>query len=219
MTLSVRLRPRGSSVKTGILFGDMNVAWLARIRWRRRGAWMWPAFALLTIVDAVIGHALPPGGDTQTVVAAALLGCALNLIGVVVLSWPVGELLRRMRPGLPRIVARDYAGTTVVSLVAVGLLAAGLAHRSTIQTHREALRNATVLAAAWIGDRAPAEFRRNAADVNTFTIEPGSVYRSCVPSSDGRRSYCVIVRPLLPLPQSVRYAGGEPNSVFAQGAG
>ena len=197
----------------------MNGAWLARVRWRRRGAWMWPSFALLTIADAVIGHELPPAGDTQTLVAAALLGCALNLAGVVVLSWPLSRLLRRLRPELPSIIARDYAGTVMLGLVAVALLATGLAHRSTVIAHRDALREATLRAEAWIGDRAPPQFRRNAAEVSTFTIEEGTVYRSCVPSNDGQRSYCVIVKPRLPLGQSVRYAGGEPNSLFSSGAG
>jgi hypothetical protein len=197
----------------------MNGAWLARVRWRRRGAWLWPSFALLTIADAVIGHELPPSGETQTVVAAALLGCVLNLVGVVVLSWPVSKLLRRARPDLPNVVARDYAGTAMLALVAVALLVVGLAHRPAVIAQRDALREATVRAEAWIGDRAPTQFRRNASEIDTFTIEPGSVYRSCVPSSDGLRSYCVIVRPRLPLDQSVRYAGGEPNSVFDQGAG
>jgi hypothetical protein len=193
--------------------------WLARARWRRRGAWLWPTFASLTVVDAVVGHLLPPAGDTQTLVAAALLGCALNLIGIVVLSWPAGRLLKRARPDLPHVVARDYVGTVVVSLIAVALLVVGLAHRPVVLAHRDALRDAMARAEAFIGDRAPAEFRRNAAELNTFTIQPGTVYRTCAQSSDGQLSYCVIVRPRLPLDQSVRYDGGEPNSMFAAGAG
>jgi hypothetical protein len=193
--------------------------WLARVRWRRRGAWLWPTFVVLTIIDAIVGHALPPAGDTQTLVAAALLGCALNLVGIVVLSWPAGKLLQRTRPDLPQVVARDYAGTAVVSLVAAGLLAVGLAHRPTVLAHRDALHEAAARAEAFIGDRAPPEFRRNAAQINTFTIQPGSVYRSCVESGGGVDDYCVIVRPRLPLQQSVRYDGGEPNSVFEAGSG
>ncbi len=198
----------------------MNGAWLARVRWRRRGAWLWPTFALLTLVDAVVGHALPPAGDTQTVVAAALLGCALNLIGVVLLSWPVGALIRRARGDLPVVVARNYAGTLIVITVALVLFVAGLAHRSTVLAHNDALREAEVRAEAWIGDRAPPEFRRNAAFINTFTIEPGNIYRSCVASStNAGRNYCVIVKPRLPLGNSVRYAGAEPNLMFGDGAG
>jgi hypothetical protein len=171
------------------------------------------------MADGFIGHALPPTGDRQTFVAGALLGCALNLIGVIVLRWPLGALIRRVRPDLPWEVAKDYAGTLVVILVSVVLLAWGLAHRSTVIANQNALRDAVVRAQAWIGDRAPAEFRRDVARISTLTIEAGRVYRSCVSSLDGTRTFCVIVRPRLPLASSVRFAGYEPNSVFAQGMG
>lgn len=198
----------------------MTGAWLARVRWRRRGAWLWPMFAVLTIVDAVVGHELPPAGDTQTLVAAALLGFALNLVGVIVLSFPAGALIRRVRGDLPMVVARDYGGVLVVAGIAVALIVVGAVHHSTVLHDRSALREATVRAEAWIAYRAPAEFRRNAALVNTFTIEPGNIYRSCVPSSRHRsRNYCVIVKPQLPMSESVRYAGSEPNWLFSEGAG
>jgi hypothetical protein len=74
---------------------------IARLRWRRRGAWLWPAFALLTLVDAAIGHLLPPVGETQTIISAALVACFFNLIGVLLLSRPVGALIRKRRPDLP----------------------------------------------------------------------------------------------------------------------
>jgi hypothetical protein len=195
----------------------MDTAWVARVRWRRRGAWLWPAFAAFTIADAVIGHELPPAGDGQTVVAAALLGCALNLIGVVVLSWPVATLIRRRRSDLPSVVARDYGGTIVVVAVTAALLAVGLAHRSTILAHREALREATVRAEAWIGDRAPAEFRRDLGSMTLFVIEPGRIYRACVNSVGGARTYCVVVDDQLPFAHSVRPAGSEPNTGLASG--
>ena len=196
----------------------MDGASLARVRWRRRGAWMWPAFATLTIADAVIGHELPPAGDGQTIVAAALLGCALNLIGVVVLSWPVGVLIRRRRSDLPMVVARDYGGTLVLVAVTAGLLAVGLAHRATVLAHRDALREATSRAEAWIGDRAPAEFRRSLYTMTVFTIEAGHIYRAYVRSADGSRTYCVVVDDQQPFARSVRPAGSEPNSGLASGA-
>jgi hypothetical protein len=150
--------------------------------------------------------------------AAALLACALNLIGVVLLSRPLAVLVRRIRPDLPVVVAPDYAGTGVVVAVATALLVAGIAHRPTVLAHRQAMRDAIARAQAWIGDRAPAPFRRNVAHVNAYAIEPGSIYRSCVVSG-GSRSYCVIVNTHMPFARSVSFAGYEPNSVFARGAG
>jgi hypothetical protein len=197
----------------------MEGAWFARVRWRWRGAWLWPTFAALTVADGFIGHALPPTGDTQTFVAAVLLGCALNLIGVILLRRPLGALLRRARSDLPREVAGDYAGTGVVLFVSIVLLTWGLANRSSIIADRNALRDAVIRAQAWIGGEAPAEFRQNVAHISTLTIETGRVYRSCVPSTDGRRSFCVIVRPRLSTASSVRFDGYEPNSAFSQGLG
>ncbi len=192
-------------------------AWVARVRWRRRGAWMWPAFVAFTVLDAVLGHSLPPTGDSQSLAAAALLGAALNLGGVIVLSWPLSLLLRRVRPDLPAMIARDYAGSFVIVVVTAGLLFTGIAHRSSVVEQQQALRDASVRAEAWIGAHAPAQFMRNAALVNTFTIEPGRLYRSCVPG--GGRSYCVVIRMWLPSARSVSFAGYEPNSVFGQGVG
>jgi hypothetical protein len=197
----------------------MDGAWLARMRWRRRGAWLWPAFAALTVVDAVIGHLLPPAGETQTLYAAAVLGLVLNLVAVLLLSRPLGGLLRRARPDLPRGVARNYAGTGVIALVTVALFGAGAAHRSSIVNERRSMDDAIVRAQAYIGDRAPAEFRRNLQMTSTYAIEPGQIYRVCVPSLDRQRTYCVVVKTKLPFPNSVTFAGYEPNSTLSLGTG
>jgi hypothetical protein len=197
----------------------MQGAWLVRLRWRQRGAWLWPTFVAAVLLDGVIGHALPAVGETQTVIAGVLAGLVLNLIAVLLLSRPLGAMLRRVRGDLPAAVARNYAGTFAVLLVVVAMLTAGLLHRPTVVAHQRALNDALARAEAWIGDRAPAVFRANAVHMNTFTIQPGSIYRTCVVSVDGTRTYCVIVKDRLPLARSVSFGGYEPNSVFAQGAG
>jgi hypothetical protein len=196
----------------------MDGAWLHRVRWRRRGAWLWPAFVALTVADAVVGHLLPPAGDGQSVVSAGLVALVLNLVGVILLSRPLGAAIRRTRGDLPSIVARDYAGTTVVAIVALALLIAGLIHRPTLQAQRRTMDDAIKQAQAFIGDRAPAEFRRNLQLVDTFVIQQGSIYRTCVPSDDRRRTYCVIVKTNLPFARSVSFAGYESNEVLNQGA-
>lgn len=180
---------------------------------------MWPAFIAFIAVDAVIGHLLPPTGQKASVVGAALGGLVLNLIVVILLSRPVGMLIRRRRPDLPMSVARDYGGTTVIVLVSVALLGAGVAHHSTLTSEQHAMRDAIVRAQAFIGDRAPDEFRRNVDIVDTFAIQPGSIYRICVPSARSGRTYCVIVNTRMPFPRSVRFAGYEPNSLVSAGTG
>ena len=197
----------------------MDSVWLSRLRWRRRGAWLWPAFVGLIVVDAVIGHLLPPVGEKQSIVGAALDGLVLNLICVILLSRPVGALIRRRRPDLPGPIARNYGGTAVVVLVTVALLGAGLAHRSSITGEQQTMRDAIVRAQAFIGDRAPDQFRRNVQLIDTVAIQPGSIYRMCVPGARARRTYCVIVNTRLPFAQSVRFSGYEPNSSLAAGTG
>jgi hypothetical protein len=194
-------------------------AWLARLRWRRRGAWLVPAFAGATILDAVVGHLLPMSGETQTLLAALLAGWFLNLIAVVLLCLPLGAVYRRLRPDMPKVVARDYAGTTAVAAVAVTLAVLGLAHRPAILANDRAMRDAITRAQAWIGDRAPAEYRRNLAHVSTAVIEPGNIYRTCVASDRRPRTYCVVVKRHLPLAQSVSFDGYESNDVFSAGTG
>ncbi len=190
-----------------------------RMRWRRAGAWLWPSFVALTVLDGAVGHMLPPAGTTETLFAAALLGLVINVIAVVLLSRPLGMLVRRMRRDMPSVVARDYGGTVVVFAVAAVLLTAGLVHRPVIQARQRATADAIARAQAWIGDRAPDEFRRNLQFVSLLAIQPGAIYRACVPSVRGDRSYCVIVNRNLPFQSSVKFSGYEPNSVLDAGTG
>jgi hypothetical protein len=195
----------------------MDLAWPRRMLWRRRGAWLWPAFAAATVADAAIGHGLPLTGEGEALAAAVVVGLVLNLVAIVVLSWPLGALVRRARPDMPTIVARDYAGTIAVMAIAVLLLAGGLVHHASVVHDRNAMRDATVRAQAFIGDQAPAEFRSNLEWVSMFAIEPGSLYRACVPGRQTGRTYCVIVDERRPFATSVRFGGYEPNSLFSEG--
>lgn len=197
----------------------MERGWSHRLRWRWRGAWLWPAFVATVAVDAALGHIRPPTGDSESVPAAGIAGLALNLLAVLLLSRPLAALLRRVRPDLPVVVARNYAGTSVVLAVTIVLLTLGLVNHASVLADQNSMRDATARAQAWIGDRAPAEFRRNVRFSNTFAIQLGSIYRTCVPGEHGLRSYCVIVKTQLPFERSVIFDGYEPNSVFAQGVG
>ncbi len=192
-------------------------AWLDRMRWRRRGAWLWPMFTVATVLDGVLLHARPLTGTDEDLFGALVIGLVLNVLAVVLVSRPGGALLRRPRPALPVAVARDYAGTYGVLLVTAALLAGGLVHHHTLVGQQRTLQEAIARAEAYIGYRAPAPFRADAAQTDTFTIQAGRVYRTCVPNPLGTQTYCVIVRPRMPFAQSVSFAGYEPNSSFAQG--
>jgi hypothetical protein len=196
----------------------MDAVWLGRLRWRRRGAWLWPTFVGLTLVDGVIVNGLPMAGDGQSVVGGVALALVLNLVFVLIVARPLGALLRRRRGDLPVGVARDYAGTAAVLGVTAAMLALGLLHHHVLVREQRAMDDAVVRAEAYIGDHAPATFRVNVVHSDTYAIEPGSLYRTCVPSLDGARTYCVVVDRGLPFAQSVRPAGSEPNWILFQGA-
>jgi hypothetical protein len=197
----------------------MESGWIQRARWRRRGAWLWPTFAALVVVDAAIAHAWPATEDAESYAAGVVVALVLNLLAVLFLSRPLGALLRRARPDMPEVVARNYGGTLAVVLVTAVLLILGLVHHASIVANENAMRDATTRAEAWIGARAPAEFRRNVELANTFAIEPGSIYRTCVPGHVPPRSYCVIVKTHLPFARSVTFAGHEPNTLLSRGVG
>jgi hypothetical protein len=110
--------------------------WWPRLRWRMRGAWQWPAFLVLTVVDAVLLARLPFRGDGADAAGAALLAGFFNLLVVAVAAPLAGVLVRLRRRDLPGVVARDYAGTALLVAVTCGLLAGGLAHRSAVTEER-----------------------------------------------------------------------------------
>jgi len=195
----------------------MERVWAGRLRWRMRGAWLAPLLVVLTIADGILLDALPFSGDGAGLVGGLLLACLFNLLAVVVLAPVAALALRRMRPDLPGVVARDYAGAALVVLVSAALLAGGLAHRPAVAHDRSALADAQARGMAWIGMHAPAEFRSRVARADTVAIVPGRVYRTCAPGVAPTRAWCVVVRSAVPFPRGVRFAGGEPNALFQAG--
>jgi hypothetical protein len=193
------------------------VGGLERFRWRRRGAWMWPAFIALTVLDAVIGAALPPSGDGWDPVGAFLVAGFVNLVAIVALSVPVRVVLLRRRPDLPKLIAGDYAGTTTMLAFTALLLVIGVLHQPGLHSDRRAMQDAIKRAQAYIGDHASNAIAGNVQHVSTYTIQPGSIYRVCVPSLSGNADYCVVVRENLPFAQSVKPDGTESNAYFGLG--
>ncbi len=159
-----------------------SVFW-PRLRWRMRGAWQWPAFAALTVVDALLVARLPFHGDGPDAIGALLLAGFFNLLAVAVAAPLLGALVRRLwRPDLPRMIARDYAGTLLLLCVTAALVAGGLIHRAGLLAEHRARAAALVATRHYVVAQAPA-FRRGlaAADVQQ---EETDLYRICVYGSD-----------------------------------
>jgi hypothetical protein len=163
-----------------------------RLRWRRRGAWQWPAFLALTAVDAVVLATLPfyepgPGG----LFPSLLLAGFANLVAVALVAPLLGRLVRRRRPDLPRLVARDYAGTMLLIAGAALLVVAGLAHRPAAAA-ADADR-ADVLAGvhAYVLDQEP-QLRGRLGETDVLQLE-ADYYRACVPRRQAGRWLCLFV--------------------------
>ena len=166
--------------------------WHRRLRWRLRGAWQWPAFLALTVVDAVLLVLLPPyDGAPEHLFPGVVLAGSVNLVALVLLAPPLGRALRRRRPDLPRMVASNYAGAALVAALTAGLVAGGLAHRSA--AHAEVGREQAVAAAvhAYVIEQAP-EHRDALGAIDVIRIDR-DYYRACIPGDDARHWLCLFV--------------------------
>ncbi|MDQ6914778.1 MAG: hypothetical protein M3155_03085 [Actinomycetota bacterium] len=192
----------------------MDPSWTSRLRWRMRGAWMWPAFAGLTVFDGLLLHARPIAGDSTSVVGGLLLGCLFNLLAVAVMAPLAGAVVRRRwRPDLPRIVAHDYAGTALVVVVSLGLVAAGLAHDPAVRERRADFRAQAAAVRDYVVHQAPAYVHR-LADATTLRLDV-DLYRTCVPAGPTRR-LCLLVNTDQSPPGIRRDPSGEPNESLAR---
>jgi 4-amino-4-deoxy-L-arabinose transferase-like glycosyltransferase len=184
--------------------------WHRRLRWRLRGAWQWPAFLALTLVDGIVLAALPPyDGGPPGVYPGVLLAGFLNLLVIAVAAPAVGRLLRRRRPDLPRLVAADYAGAWLLSAIAALLVAAGLLHRSDVLA--ENAREQAVAGAMhdYVISSAP-QYGAALGAIDAFRLEP-DYYRACVPGRDARHWFCLFVSTDQRPPGVTRDTSQAPN--------
>jgi hypothetical protein len=170
----------------------MERLWISRLRWRMRGAWMWPAFAALTVVDALLVHARPISGEGTALIPALLLAGFLNLLAVAVGAPVAGALLRRRRRDLPRVVAQDYAGTALLLAVTAALAVGGTVHRPAVLAQRRDLGTQAAAARAYVMRHAPPAYRAHLGLADTRRIDR-HLYRTCVPGDDPRRALCLFV--------------------------
>ena len=167
---------------------------LRRARWRRRGAWLWPAFAVLTLVDTALLHWLPLAGESSTPwVAAFLLAGCVNMIVVAGVAGIAGWGLRRRRPDLPKVVADDYAGTALLLLVTLVFAGVGLAHRPQVLDERADFTAQSAAARRFVAAQAPAEFRQRIDAADSVRLGE-DLYRTCVPGAEPERWLCLLVQ-------------------------
>jgi len=170
--------------------------WPTRLRWRLRGALLWPAFFTLLVVDALALVLLPPYGDDGPgdLAGAVLLAGFANLLVVAVLAPLAARVLRRARPSwraLPSVIAVDRAGTALLVGLTALLLAAGLLHRPAVADQAEDRDAVAAAVHAYVNASAP-EYARGLGRADRMRVEP-ELYRACVPGEDPLRPLCLFV--------------------------
>jgi hypothetical protein len=188
--------------------------WARRLRWRMRGAMLWPAFVLAVVVDALLLDLLPiQGDDGPGLFAAAILAGFLNLFVVAVAAPLAGRWLRRRR-GLPAVVATDQAGTVLLGAFAVLIAVLGLAHRPAVRAADADLAAQAAQARQFVLEHAPGQYHANVARLSTWKQGP-DLYRTCVPGTDPRRAFCMIIKTDRSPPSVVPDRDQRPNGTAA----
>ena len=190
-------RPRG--VSTGRAQGYLvrverqeQSVWLTRMRWRLRGAWLWPSFIVLTLAEWVALQVLPIAGDGPGgVLPGVLLAGFANLILIAALAPLAGHRLRRRRPDFPPVVAHNYAGTALLLLFAAAVLAGGLIHRPAVVAAEEDLRAQAFAVHNYVITQEP-KYTPGIALADPMRVQD-DLYRTCVPGPDPKRWLCLYV--------------------------
>jgi hypothetical protein len=182
-----------------------------RLRWRLRGAWQWPAFVGLTVVDAVLVARLPFSGDGADAIGAMLLAGLFNLLAVALLAPVFGMLLRRRRRDLPLMIARDYAGTALLVAITFGLVAGGVFHRSEVTAERADQRAVFAAVHDYVVQSEP-RFVDGLGSMSTWRLETDH-YRVCVPGPE-KLPICLLVNTDQSPAGVKRDATREPNEAM-----
>lgn len=172
--------------------------WARRLRWRFRGAWMWPAFLALTVADGLLLHELPPQSTGIDVVPGLIIASFGNLFLMgAVAPWIAHRLEQRQQRApderqLPFEVLRDRSATVLLVAGLAGVVAAGLAARPAVITETNATQANAKAIRAYVEEHGTAEERRNLHAADTVRLAKG-YFRTCVPRGDGRTAWCYFV--------------------------
>ena len=219
--------------------------WTSRLRWRLHGAWQWPTFACLTLLDGLILDQLPPLGATRMdLVLGVLIATFGNLILVgAVAPFLTRRLLRRREavmasagpapvgappPGstgppviaeapdqVKREVLQARVGTALLVAGLVAILVSGLANRPVTVSETEATEEVGRQLRAYVARSGNHELQRNLETANTRRLGEG-YFRVCIARDDRRRHFCLFVDTEKDPTEVKRDPSAESNAVFAR---
>lgn len=166
--------------------------WRTRLRWRLVGAWQWPAFCVLTLVDTVVLARLPFAGGRSSLIGSLLAAGLLNMIVLAVVPRLGARLIRRRRPDLPREIAADFAGTFGLVALSVVLIVGGVLHRPALRQDDARLMLASTTAKTYAAHHAPKRYLPLRGE--DTLVQGRDLYRTCFEGPDPKRDYCIFVR-------------------------
>ena len=193
--------------------------WPARLRWRLRGATMWPAFVVLTLVDGLVLHLLPPVRTGVDVIPGILISTFANLflVGAVapLLAWRIR--VSRPSPPAPEQAARevlvDRVGTALLFAGLVGVVVSGLATRPLVVSETESTEANARAVREHILESGDQELIRNIETANTIRLGD-DYFRTCVARDDRQHNFCMFVDTSRRPVEIVEDRSAEPNSAF-----
>lgn len=195
---------------------DQTFFW-HRLRWRFRGAWMWPVFTVVTLGEGVLLWRLPPVGTGLNLIEGVLLATFGNLVLIAALApWLARRLLARRRPQpdeTEREVVTDRVATGLLVAGVFGCLASGLAARPTVVVETEAREENAEAVRDFVLASGSDELVRNIETANTVRLSEG-YFRTCIARDDRERFFCVFVDTDREPPEVVKDPSAEPNTVY-----
>ena len=186
--------------------------WTRRLRWRMRGAWLWPAFFALTFLDALLLTLLPPVRTGVDFAPALIISSFANLFLVGAVAPWIAKRIRHPDE-LPLEVLVSRTATALLALGTAGVVAAGLATRPLVVSETEDTEAAARAVSDYIQAHASAEVRRNLDTANTIRLEE-DYFRICVALDDRRRASCYFVDTDFDPPQVRRDGDARPNALY-----
>ena len=182
---------------------------------------MWPTFIVVTLVDGLILHLLPPVGTGVDLIPAILLATFGNLflIGAVApwlarRTWNRNPAVEPKAPPRARFeVLADRIGTGLLLATIAGVLAAGLAARPTVVSETEDTERNAKAFRELILQRGDDELIHNLETANTVRLG-GDFFRTCVARKDRRRYFCAFIDTSTNPPDVDVDGSAEPNSAF-----
>ena len=217
--------------------------WTSRLRWRLHGAWQWPAFAFLTLLEGLVLDALPPlGAARMDFVLGVVIATFANLFLVgAVAPFLTRRLLRRREeqvaevagsaarppaadgpplgpeppPQVKREVLQDRVGTALLAAGLVAVVVSGLANRPVTVSETEATEEVGRQLRAYVVRSGSEELERNLETANTRRLAEG-YFRVCIARDDRRRHLCLFVDTTKDPTDVKKDPSAESNAVFAR---